>query len=80
MDSPAKDALLTEILKLGRDDRIELVHDIWDSIADEWEGPPLTDEERRELDRRFADHEANPGTGIPWSEVRAELLREEGAG
>ena len=34
-----------------------LVEEVWDSIA---AATPLTDAQRIELDRRLADHEANP--------------------
>ena len=34
----------------------------------------LTDEQRAELDRRWAEHVENPGSAIPWSEVRRKLL------
>ena len=31
---------------------------------------PLTQAQMDELDRRFADYEANPDEGVPWEEVR----------
>jgi putative addiction module component (TIGR02574 family) len=65
---------LPEILKLSVAERIQLVEDIWDSIAAEPDAFPLTEEQRAELDRRLADAEANPGVGTPWSEVKARLL------
>jgi len=34
----------------------------------------LTDEQRAELDRRWAEHVENPGSAVPWSEVRRKLL------
>jgi putative addiction module component (TIGR02574 family) len=57
-------------------ERLQLVEDIWDSIAadaDE-ESLPLSDEEKAMLDERLADMEANPGDGAPWSEVRARII------
>ena len=68
---------LPEILKLSVAERIQLVEDIWDSIAAEPDALPLSDEQRQELDRRLADQEANPGTGRPWSEVKARILGSE---
>jgi putative addiction module component (TIGR02574 family) len=65
---------LPEILKLSVAERIQLVEDIWDSIAAEPDAFPLTEEQRAELDRRIADAEVNPGIGTPWSEVKARLL------
>lgn len=50
-------------------ERLQLVGDIWDSIAEEAtaapDALPLSDAERAELDRRLAEHEANPGAAIP---------------
>jgi putative addiction module component (TIGR02574 family) len=65
---------LSEILKLSVAERIQLVEDIWDSIAADPDALPLTPEQREELDRRLADADANPGEGRPWSEVKARLL------
>lgn len=65
---------MSEILKLSVSERIQLVEDIWDSIAADPETLPLTDEQRAELDARIDDAEANPGAGQPWSEVRDRLL------
>jgi putative addiction module component (TIGR02574 family) len=45
---------LTELLKLPGDDRAELAIALWDSLADAERDAvfELTDEQRRELDRR----------------------------
>jgi putative addiction module component (TIGR02574 family) len=34
----------------------------------------LSEEQGAELDRRWAEHLANPGSAVPWSEVRSKLL------
>ena len=67
---------LTELLQLPAGDRAELAMALWESLSDqEREGElALTDEQRAELDRRWAEHLENPGTAIPWSEVRRKLL------
>jgi putative addiction module component (TIGR02574 family) len=54
-------------------ERIQLVEDIWDSIAEDTRTLPLTDEQRAELDRRWAEHEADPSSAIPWDHVRRDL-------
>ena len=59
--------------KLPSPDRIALVEDIWDSIAQDAQTLPLTDELRAELDRRWAEHERDPSSAIPWETVRKEL-------
>lgn len=56
-------------------ERIELVGDIWDSIAEETAAvPALSVEDLRELRRRLDAHQADPSSSLPWSAVRASLL------
>ncbi|WP_439622290.1 addiction module protein [Gemmata sp.] len=52
-------------------ERIALAQEILETIAAEQPRPPLSDAKRRELDRRLADHAANPDDCVPWEEVRA---------
>lgn len=67
---------LIDLLRLPAGDRAELAMALWDSLTDrEREAElQLTDEQRAELDRRWAEHVANPGSAIPWADVRAKLL------
>jgi putative addiction module component (TIGR02574 family) len=60
--------------RLNVEDRIALVQAIWDSIGAETHVPLLTEAQRRELDRRLADHEANSGDVVPWEQVKAGAL------
>lgn len=60
--------------RLSREQRIALVLDIWDSIAAEVGQPVLTDAQRRELERRIAEDDANPDDVIPWEQVKAQTL------
>jgi putative addiction module component (TIGR02574 family) len=66
---------LTELLKLPAEDRADLAMSLWESLSDvEREGQlELSEAERAELDRRWAEHLANPESGIPWSVVRSKL-------
>ena len=65
--------------RLSIDERLQLVEDIWDSIAEEAnsraEALPLTPAQIEELQRRVADADAHPEDGIPWEQVRAELMQ-----
>lgn len=65
---------LSDILGLPIDERIRLVEEIWDSIAEVPEAVSLTDAQKDELDRRLAEYEADPSAGAPWAEVRARIL------
>ena len=66
--------LLQQASVLELDEQIELVEAIWDGIVDRNAAPLLTDAQKTELDRRLADHLANPDDVIPWSEVKAAAL------
>jgi putative addiction module component (TIGR02574 family) len=57
-------------------ERIQLVEDIWDSIAEETPSSlNLSDAERAELHKRFSAHQTNPSSGVPWEQVRATLFK-----
>ena len=60
--------------RLDVEQRLALVQEIWDSIAQETASIPLAEEQRNEIDRRWAAHEANPAAAIPWESVEAEAL------
>ena len=69
-------ALLKQATKLPLTDRIKLVEDIWNSIADEPKPDPfpLTKEQERELDRRLALMKKNPNRALPWAEAKRRIL------
>jgi putative addiction module component (TIGR02574 family) len=60
-------------------ERIQLAQDLWDSIPTDSQALPLSDEQRRELERRLTEHRANPTSAIPWNEARARLRERFGA-
>jgi putative addiction module component (TIGR02574 family) len=64
---------IAELLELPVSERIQLVEDLWDSIAEGPDALPVTEEQACELDRRLEAHRNDPGAAIPWSEVRARL-------
>jgi len=59
-----------EILKLSISERILLVEDIWDSIAEAPEEITLTQAQEQELDARLDAYHKNPTEGSPWAMVR----------
>ena len=65
---------LSEVLKLPVEERLRLVESIWDSIAEFPDALELTESQKRELDRRLDAYETDPGVGIPWSELKADIL------
>ena len=76
MATPAID--FEALRRLSVSERLRLVEDLWDSIAADApdEALPVTPELAAELDRRLAEHEANPDDVVPWEEVRAQLVAE----
>lgn len=66
---------LDELLKLPATERIEIVTALWESLTDaEREAHfKLTPEQEAELDRRWAEHLADPSSAIPWEEVQKKL-------
>lgn len=54
------------------EDRIELVLDIWDSLAIEVGLLPPSLAEKAELDRRLAEDDAAPGDTIAWVTIKTE--------
>ncbi len=68
-------SLLDEVSKLSLAERIQLVEDIWDSIAKEAVDLPLHDWQREELEQALAEYRAAPDQGEDWEAVRARLMR-----
>ncbi len=64
---------LSEILQLSVAERIQLVEDIWDSIAVVPDAISLTDEQQAELERRLEAYQANPSEGISWNDLNNKL-------
>ena len=69
---------IEELLKLSVAERIQLVEDLWDSIAADPENVPLSESQLKELRRRLAEHRANPDSAVPWEEVRRRLYERYG--
>jgi putative addiction module component (TIGR02574 family) len=66
---------LAELLKLPVSQRVEIAMALWESLTDAERAAELalTPEQETELDHRLAEHVANPGSAIPWGEVRRKL-------
>lgn len=59
--------------RLSVAERILLVEELWESVANEPEATILTDAQRAELDRRLEAHREDPHSGSTWEEVKARL-------
>ena len=65
---------LSGLLTLSLPERIQVVEDLWDSIAAEAEGLPLSDWQKEELARREAEYARNPGLASTWEEAKQRIL------
>ena len=65
-----KQALLSEILRLPLEERIELLGEAWDAIAATPDDVPIPEWHVRELEARLSD--PNPDY-VSWDEVRDRL-------
>ena len=61
------------ILSLSVSERIQLIEDIWDSIAETPDSVRMTEEQKAELDRRLEAYHKNPSEGSPWNVVRERI-------
>ena len=62
--------------ELSSNEKIRLVQEFWNEIAEEVARMPLTETQRRLLDERLADEEHNPDDVEPWAKAKDDLLRE----
>jgi putative addiction module component (TIGR02574 family) len=70
------DVIVSRFRELSSDDKIRLVQEFWDEIAEEIARMPLTESQRRLLDERLADEESNPDDVEPWAKAKDDILRE----
>jgi putative addiction module component (TIGR02574 family) len=74
-ENAAMSTVRTEIRSLSVTDRLLLLEEIWDSLAETPEAIPVTDAQRKELARRRRAHARNPSAAKSWAEVRTRLRR-----
>jgi putative addiction module component (TIGR02574 family) len=63
-----------DITALTPEERLSLLEQLWDSLAERPEAVPLTQAQRSELDKRLDDLEREGPIGIPWEEVLSRIL------
>jgi len=64
------------LFKLGRAERLQLVEDLWDSIAEEAAPLPVPGWKRDELRRRKEKFLRYPASGLSWEQVK-QLARDQ---
>jgi len=64
-----KNITAVDLLALSIPERIQLVEDIWDTIAFETDSVELTEEDKKIIDERLDAYHKNPALGSPWEDV-----------
>ncbi|MDP1758768.1 MAG: addiction module protein [Thermodesulfovibrionales bacterium] len=64
----------TDTLELSIPERIQLVEDIWDTIALETDALELTENEKKIVDERLEAYHKNPALGSPWADIHKRLV------
>lgn len=63
-----------DVGKLSKDERLDLIEQLWDSLSDEErDSVPLTAEQEQELDRRLDAVEKDGAAGISSDELRRQV-------
>ena len=71
--------ILEHIRRLPETEQRDLVEQIWREFGSDAEpATELSAEQAAELDRRLAEYNANPGSGIPWCDVAGKVEKKFG--
>lgn len=73
---------ISDLMHLSVDERLQLVEDLWDSIAaeavDTPERLPVAAAQRQEILRRSEAHRSNPSEAVPLEEALKRIERSLG--
>lgn len=64
-----------EIDKLGVDERLDLIEELWESLSSNPDQIPVPDAHKAVLDKRLAEIEAGDDAGIPWEDVLERIRK-----
>ena len=65
----------SELEELSASDRLQLLEDVWETFVRDPASLPLSDEHRREIERRLEAFRRDPSAGSSWEEVRARIKK-----
>ncbi|MBI1939716.1 MAG: addiction module protein [Ignavibacteriales bacterium] len=69
-----EDCIRNKIKKLSTSEKIMLVEDIWDSVAEENKTFELSAAQKKELDRRLKSFKKNPKSARSWEEIKSDFF------
>ena len=61
------------IFDLSPSEKLQLVEDLWDDLASTPEAVPVQEWQKQELVRRKVNLAENPGSVLPWEEVKRRV-------
>lgn len=67
--------ILSEVQSWPPEDRLRLIEEVWDGLAEEGYEPELTEELKGLLDRRLAALDADPSNVLTWDEITSHVRR-----
>ena len=68
--------IIESFRKLAPNEKVRLVQELWDEIAQEASRLPLSESHRQLLDQRLQQHEETPDDVELWEKVREDLLKD----
>ena len=69
-----------DALDLSIPERIQLVEDIWDTIAVKADLVELTEQGKKIIDERLKAYHQNPNLGSPWEDVFKRIVSKKCSG
>ncbi|MCI0640546.1 MAG: addiction module protein [Gemmataceae bacterium] len=69
---------MSSVFDLTPPEKLQLVEDLWDDLAANPEDVPVHDWQKQELERRNANLQANPATGLTWEDVKRKVRARHG--
>ncbi len=68
----------TSVFDLTPAEKLQLVEDLWDDLAANPGDVPVHDWQIEEVERRKAEFEENPQSGVAWEQVKREMRERHG--
>jgi putative addiction module component (TIGR02574 family) len=62
--------------KLSPSEKIRVLQELWDEVAEEVSSEPLSESQKLLLDERIQRHIENPSDVEPWDRTRDDILSE----
>ncbi len=68
-------AIIAEVQSWSREERLRLIEEVWDGLAEDGEEPALTEDLKTLLDQRLAALDEDPDLVVSWDEIKTYVRR-----